>query len=422
MKKSFLIASAVAMALAFMGCSNGTDTEYVEVEKQVEKEKPVFVTATTEAASRIQYFKQDLPSLVNYMWQKDDGTWDDMDYENYYGYTMVAQDTEAKALPAGTKLGDIAKKYEGFTIAALATIKEADGKVTANVYYDRNIITYKFGDKELKGLYEASFTVPGEDTTSQYLVQWKSEGLNFGRATVGTSRQFGSKDAVFSAEWHSKSQAIGSQLDRTTVAVGDVIFADGTYAPSTAQLTDLQKNLAESVVFYKGTAADPLGARVLAVNVKKSSDSMWAKYNSTGVNTNFTDIQASYGGSAPSYTFTGDNDGSDNWDKICAADPAGSASDKAKENYPAFYFVNTETPGYYLPTLAELYEVYKNKAILNAAFEKLGVDKFEERSYWSSSQGISNSNNAWCVTFSNDDLYYGNKWYYSCVCSIRVFN
>ncbi|MCQ2248203.1 MAG: DUF1566 domain-containing protein [Treponema sp.] len=419
MKKSFLIASAVALALAFMGCSNGTDTEYVEVEK----EKIVFVTATTEAASKIQYYRQNVPSQSCFA-LKPDGTWGEIDYENYYEYSLVPTDTENRNLPAGTKLEDITKKYEGFTIAGFSTVKDATGKVTANIYYTRNIITYKFGDKELKGFYESSFTVPGEDTTSQYLVKWKSEGLNFGRATVGTSRQFGSKDAAFTAEWHSKSQAIGSQLDRALVAVGDVIFADGTYAPSTAALTDLQKALAESVVFYKGSVADPLGAKVLAVNVKKATTTMvWAKNNSIGYLTFFSDIECSSSGLAPNYTFSGDLDGSDNWDKICAIDPAGTASDKSKENYPAFHFVRTVTPGYYLPSVAELYEVYKNKAALNAAFEKFGADKFKEGSYWSSSQAGSPYSGIWAVLFNGGMVVSAPKddrmTYY--VCSIRAF-
>lgn len=416
MKKSFLIASAVALALAFMGCSNGTDTEYVEVEK----EKIVFVTATTEAASKIQYYRQNVPSQ-SCPALKPDGTWGEIDYENYYEYSLVPTDTENRNLPAGTKLEDITKKYEGFTIAGFSTVKDATGKVTANIYYTRNIITYKFGDKELKGFYESSFTVPGEDTASQYLVQWKSEGINFGHATFGISRKFGSKDAVFTAEWHSKSQAIGSQLDRASLAVGDVIFADGTYAPSTAQLTDLQKALAESVVFYKGNAGDSLGSKILAVNVKKDTMMMWAKGNSNGYNTNFTDIQASSGGTPPNFTFTGDLDGSDNWDKICAADPAGTASDKAKENYPAFYFVQTATPGYYLPTVAELYEVYNSKVALNTAFERLGVDKFKG-GYWSSSQSDSSNSMAWLVSYEYGYPSSSSKnASFDGVCSIRAF-
>ena len=104
------------------------------------------------------------------------------------------------------------------------------------------------------------------------------------------------------------------------------------------------------------------------MGLKRSSSSLkWSPSGTTGYNTNFTGIQAGYSGSSSSgYTFTGDLDGSDNWDYICSKDPEGTDTpEEIEENYPAFYFAEKyrETAGltgtkyetgWYIPSVAEL--------------------------------------------------------------------
>ena len=127
---------------------------------------------------------------------------------------------------------------------------------------------------------------------------------------------------------------------------------------------------------------------------------MWAPRETTGYNTKFTNIVCTPSktgtGAALTATFTGDTDGSDNWAEICAVDPEGT-QDPAT-NYPIFNFANTygttagltntdyET-GWYVPSLAELYEVYKNKEVIQTSLTKASGFKFGSwEYYWSSSQ------------------------------------
>ena len=167
----------------------------------------------------------------------------------------------------------------------------------------------------------------------------------------------------------------------------------------------------------------------------------WAKNGSAGYTTKFEGIictpSAIGSGSAETATFTGDTDGSDNWAYIKQQDSAGSAD--AATNYPAFNWVNTynetyktklnnKTYAWYMPSLAELCEVYKNRTAINASLAKISTlnSSYADASldtswYWSSSQISLYKNYAWYVNFSDgvvDDVY---KFNNSCVCCLAGF-
>ena len=168
---------------------------------------------------------------------------------------------------------------------------------------------------------------------------------------------------------------------------------------------------------------------------------LWAKEGTTGINTKFEGISCTPSqtgsGAAVSATFTGDTDGSDNWDYICSVDPEGTAN--AAVNYPAFNWVNTynETyksklgaarPAWYMPSIAEFCEVYKNKDAVNASLLKinglnsayadsnLGTDLF-----WSSSQHSDCNDCAWRAGFGSSSLSSDAKYGYYNVCCIAGF-
>ena len=106
-------------------------------------------------------------------------------------------------------------------------------------------------------------------------------------------------------------------------------------------------------------------------------------------------------------TFTGDTDGSDNWEYIKSRDAEGTADAVVAENYPAFNWVNKYNTAYktalggktfawYMPSLAELCEVYKNRIIINKSLAKIyglangssyADAKLADDWYWSSSDG-----------------------------------
>ena len=155
----------------------------------------------------------------------------------------------------------------------------------------------------------------------------------------------------------------------------------------------------------------------IGVALHKRDSLQWAKENTRGYNTKFEGIictpSISYQtGAAASATFTGDTDGSDNWDYICSVDPEGTAN--AAVNYPAFDWVNkyNETyastlgaarPAWYMPSIAELCEVYKNKGAVNASLSKInGLNS----AYADEAFG-----NRYCCSSSQFSNYYHGAWF-----------
>ena len=180
----------------------------------------------------------------------------------------------------------------------------------------------------------------------------------------------------------------------------------------------------------------------IGIALHKGSSLQWAKDKTTGYSTKFEGIvctpsRSHTSGAAAWATFTGDTGGSDNWDYICSIDPEGTAD--AATNYPAFDWVNTynETyknklgaarPAWYMPSIAELSEVYKNKDTVNASLLKIkGINgayadaNLETGWFWSSSQLSDGDYVAWLAEFGSGTLYYSYKYNNNDVCCIACF-
>ena len=180
----------------------------------------------------------------------------------------------------------------------------------------------------------------------------------------------------------------------------------------------------------------------IGIALHKGSSLQWAKDKTTGYSTKFEGIvctpsRSHTSGAAAWATFTGDTGGSDNWDYICSVDPEGTAN--AAVNYPAFDWVNTynETyksklgsarPAWYMPSIAELCEVYKNKDAVNASLLKINElnsayadANFGTGYFWSSSQGSFSYEDAWLAYFCSGLLGNLNKNYDYNVCCIAGF-
>ena len=192
-----------------------------------------------------------------------------------------------------------------------------------------------------------------------------------------------------------------------------------------------------AVIFYAGSASDTLGAKTLGVGLKNTGTDntlAWAKNGVNGFSTNITAIQctpsAEGEGAAATATFTGDTDGSDNWQALCDA----VSDESTGGNYPAWEWVNTYATtakltgdyesGWYLPTVAELSMLYRAKDTVNAALEAAGGTEIADTGYWSSSQYASLSYSAWGVWFYDGDGYLGTdlKTGTDSVCAVRAFN
>jgi hypothetical protein len=216
--------------------------------------------------------------------------------------------------------------------------------------------------------------------------------------------------------------------------VGDIVFSDGSATPYTADLTltEEQKSKAVAVIFYAGSASDTLGAKTLGVGLKNatggSNNLAWAKNGVNGFSTNITAIQCKPSSEkAATAKFTGDLDGSNNWQALCDA----VSDEETSGNYPAWEWVNayatknslagSYTNGWYLPTLAELSMLYRVKDTVNSALEKAGGTKIADAAYWSSSQNSSNYSTAWEVWFGDNYLLDEDKNKTRSVCAVRAF-
>jgi surface protein len=265
--------------------------------------------------------------------------------------------------------------------------------------------------------------------------------------SVCTVRAFSGTDAP-------KATAIGTKAKPD--AVGDIVFSDGSATPYTADLTltEEQKAAAIALIFYVGTGLNSgdgtTTSRTLGVGLKHNTTSggAWCLDSAAAWDRNITTIQCPESGDAGALTFTGDRNGSDNLSQIGEFLDDNDDTDTA-DKYPAFYFgknyKDTATniagtdyeSGWYLPSVAELFQIYANGKGENKVFdidvasEALGGDKFGTDFYWSSSQYLFGESTpsfarvnyvAYVVSF--DSGYFGpnNKEIYHYVCAVRAFN
>lgn len=152
------------------------------------------------------------------------------------------------------------------------------------------------------------------------------------------------------------------------IHTGDLIFSDG---------------LVEGIVFGKNEEGIPL-----YVSIDNVQNLQWAVENSIGAVTKINAIAAKIANSTDfaNIEFTGDTNGSDNFDEIIAL----SINDNSFsiENYPIFAFASNTGDNWYIPTAKEIYDLYSEKDLINKKLAELQKDPlFEDGHWWTSSQG-----------------------------------
>ena len=200
--------------------------------------------------------------------------------------------------------------------------------------------------------------------------------------------------------------------DYSFYEVGDVILKNGSKV-GVANVSSATFDTTGDTAPVAVVAGLNANGAVLGLGLKTEDENLaWASYdNKIGYYATFTDIIVEYSGdSSNGYTFTGDLDGSDNWDAICLVDPEGTID--AETNYPLFYFANTYgtnlgnsenfATGWYIPSIAELYEVYKNKDTIQKSLEKIGGFYFWKYEFWSSSQSTCEEAYKACCMYFGD--------------------
>lgn len=153
------------------------------------------------------------------------------------------------------------------------------------------------------------------------------------------------------------------------IHTGDLIFSDG---------------LVEGIVFGKNEEGIPL-----YVSIDNVQNLQWAVENSVGAVTKINAIAAKIANSTDfaNIEFTGDTNGSDNFDEIIAL----SINDNSFsiENYPIFAFASNTGDNWYIPTAKEIFDLYSEKDLINKKLAELQKDPlFEDGHWWTSSQGV----------------------------------
>ena len=200
-------------------------------------------------------------------------------------------------------------------------------------------------------------------------------------------------------------------------APGDVILSDGTRIPAAdvSRMTSTQKANAVAVVAFTKYGLVPYG-----MGLVQNSDINLMKEYCNGYNAVLTEIVAERSNSwyaDGNVSVTGDNSGYDNWAIIQAFDPSGARN--AAENYPGFnwaqnYGTSNNLPGvcadgWFVPSLFELIQVYKNRNIINASLSALNKDTLMRGWYSTSNQDPDDSDYVWRIDFSDGEIDTGYK-------------
>ena len=331
------------------------------------------------------------------------------------------------------------------------TIKTYDNKFNYS-YGVEKIIVIDTSDKIVPVITSVSIPIAGEGYTGELPVTIMGQNLlgneitcsdesfrnvtvlnnTKATATIRCSGIVGEKSITVTSGTSSANGTLKVINAEKCFSVGDVLLTDGTFI----NVENIQYGLSDEqrIKAFGVIASAPYGGGTgNAVGLKMSSSSLtWAPSGTTGCDTNFEEIQVSKSGSASSgYVFTGDLDGSDNWEYIRSIDPEGTQYDASY--YPVFSFANiygitaglTGTAyeeGWYIPSIAELYDVYKNKDTIHASFAAIGESTIGTGLYWSSSQCSSVSNYAYELNFSDGDVGYNYKKNNFSVLVLHVFN
>ena len=274
-------------------------------------------------------------------------------------------------------------------------------------------------------------------TNPQYLYAYYNTTNGCSYIYTGSAWVLLAKTNANGEDFNSSGTTDGMLPINSAYSIGDVLLNDGSVIPYSAGrvFTDEQKSKAVGVMY--GNEYDiPCGWLGIynSCGGTGSGSYQWAPSGTTGNSTCFEDIMCkiSYTTDVTTATFDGDTDGSDNWTYIKSQDSTGA--NNPATNYPAFYYVNqyasrfyftgtSYSSGWYMPSLAELCFIYRNKTILNSVLSALGGIQLKDVDYWASTQNNTWDSQARYVDFSNGTatggIYDGGKDQYKRVCVVR---
>ena len=230
-------------------------------------------------------------------------------------------------------------------------------------------------------------------------------------------------------------QAVNNEIVECDVRTGDYVLSNNTYVRKEyySELTQEERNSIVGIVLVTDSA-EPL---ILGTKFP-STELAWTT-TPTGTDTYFTDIAVQVTASGYDYTFTGDVDGSDNWDYICKTDAIGTANEVT--TYPTFYYANmypnvaglTNTDfadGWYVPSVSELWQAIKYLSVIQNSLTTLGVELpatytssvLTCSSFWSSSQSYNFDKSAYKIDYTTGEITTASRALYNYVWVFHKFD
>lgn len=174
-----------------------------------------------------------------------------------------------------------------------------------------------------------------------------------------------------------------------SIQTGDLIYCDGNV---------------EGIVFGKTENGIPL-----CVSVHEVQNLQWAVENSFGALTKINAIMTKITNpnDFANIEFTGDTDGTDNFNEITAL----SINDElfSVEDYPIFAFAENFEDSWYVPTAKELFELYSEREIVNAALKELNKEPLLENGHWWTSSQGANKDTAFYLNLDSNRFSDGKK-------------
>ncbi len=296
----------------------------------------------------------------------------------------------------------------GATPAPTYTVTYVDGVNDAVITVPSDTNQYHEGDTVT-----VQFTGIGNRTN--YAFSGWSDGTATYTSNGTTTFTMGTANVTLTAQW--QRVYVGTKLPSAEKNVGDIVFNDGSAMPYTdfAALDETTKNTkktyAIAVIFYKGTelnsdllnsdgtwtSSELQPSRTLGVGLTGHNE--WKRWclggesPANGNNINIPTIHCMLSGSAGAYTFSGDKNGSNNLEQIAAflgedndtgiGENSTKTPSQAAVLYPAFWFAKNYAAlegsniiagsdfatGWYLPSFAEVFQLYANGIGTNKMFD-----------------------------------------------------
>ena len=382
-----------------------------------------------------------------------------------YGATITPETKGITSTPynfTGWKNGeaDCGKSFtlgaQDVTLTAQWDIKQYEVK-----FLNEDGTATSLNSQNVKYNYPATKDIPEKEDS--FFCGWyeKDDNGNLNAEKYNFSTKIKGEKTLY-AKWITSSDI---QLKEKPNAVGDIVLSNGkSISYESAKDMDVEFK-AIAVIFYIGTDCnngDDSTERILGVGLSQNK-MMCAAINAQAYNIKIPSIvcEPEEGGSAGNWTFpnTADRNGSDNFNQIATflksqsglendtgltidGEASSKNAEEAAELYPAFYFAlnyknqhgsnvvgTSYEDGWYLPSRAELFQIYKSiratDSVVEPAIEKCNGTVFGYDEYRSSSKSNHDTYTdgyEYILKFINGTWFEANDNFSYRVCAIREFN